>query len=192
MPKLLLISFFLFTIPAAAAAAGVASNDLLITRPGEKSAIIRYYVHGASGGPSQGIYEVAKASVTDSSPTQFGQLSVLDCTITADYDENSTELGHVQGMMMSADRRERAMAMVVNVVFTAGPYNGSSLSVLGRNPLEITTGRVLPIAGGSGTFLMARGYVLENTYSFDPVENSFVMNNTAYVYYGDYTSVRGS
>lgn len=53
--------------------------------------------------------------------------------------------------------------MSVNFVFTSGKHNGSSLTVLGRNPV-VHSVRELPIIGGTGVFRLARGFALAKTY----------------------------
>ncbi|XP_051146278.1 dirigent protein 21-like [Andrographis paniculata] len=181
MAKLLFISFLLLTIFLSAASFD--PKNSIPRRKAKPAAIIHYYAHAAVGGPSPNVYEVARASVTEGSPTQFGQVSVMDSKLTVGPDKDSPELGRVQGMLVWPDMQETALMSIVSVVFTAGLYNGSTLSAFGRNPVRITTGREVPIVGGSGFFQMAKGYVIENLYLFDPVENYFVMNNTAYVFF---------
>nr|POF08610.1 dirigent protein 22 [Quercus suber] len=57
--------------------------------------------------------------------------------------------------------------MVMNFAFLEGKYNGSALSILGRNPF-LNKVREMPIVGGSGVFRYARGYALAKTVSFTP------------------------
>ncbi|KAH1084375.1 hypothetical protein J1N35_024136 [Gossypium stocksii] len=47
--------------------------------------------------------------------------------------------------------------MAYNFAFIEGKYNGSNLSVLGRNPV-FSAVREMPVIGGSGVFRFARGY----------------------------------
>ncbi|KAH1084374.1 hypothetical protein J1N35_024135 [Gossypium stocksii] len=47
-----------------------------------------------------------------------------------------------------------------------GKYNGSNLSVLGRNPV-FSAVREMPVIGGSGVFRFARGYAEARTHTFD-------------------------
>ncbi|KAK6157717.1 hypothetical protein DH2020_011965 [Rehmannia glutinosa] len=148
----------------------------------EKVAKLHFYIQDALGGPNATLWEVARSEITSDSPTMFGQVSVLDDKITAEPDRNSEELGRAQGLITSADLRVSGLAMNMNVVFTSGPYNGSTLCILGRNPIG-STNRELPIVGGSGVFRMARGFSISNTYSYDPVENYGVLEYTVYVFY---------
>ncbi|WMV51597.1 hypothetical protein MTR67_044982 [Solanum verrucosum] len=53
--------------------------------------------------------------------------------------------------------------MTLNLVFTSDEYNGSTLSVLGRNPAF----REMPIVGGSGVFRLAQGSATAKMYWID-------------------------
>ncbi|KAL3623802.1 hypothetical protein CASFOL_032618 [Castilleja foliolosa] len=74
-------------------------------------------------------------------------------------------IGRAQGFYAEADQKTIGLLMVVNYVFTAGIYNGSSLSMLGRNPV-LQTVRELPILGGTGKFRFAQGFALASTKWF--------------------------
>ena len=56
--------------------------------------------------------------------------------------------------------------MVLNLVSTKGKYNGSTLSMLGRDAILFTV-REMPIVGGSGFFRFARGYTQARTCMLD-------------------------
>ncbi|KAK4411081.1 Dirigent protein 19 [Sesamum angolense] len=58
------------------------------------------------------------------------------------------------------------MLMGAAFVFTEGKYNGSTVVVLGRNPIGEQY-RELPIIGGTGVFRLARGVVTLQTYFFN-------------------------
>ena len=45
-------------------------------------------------------------------------------------------------------------------------YNGSTFSVVGRNP-AMKEVREIPVVGGSGLFRLARGYCFVRTHSMD-------------------------
>ncbi|KAL8486191.1 hypothetical protein ACS0TY_023041 [Phlomoides rotata] len=64
--------------------------------------------------------------------------------------------------------------MNLNFVFTGGEYNGSSLCILGRNPID-SKNRELSVVGGTSVFRMESGFSISNTYSYDPVENYGVL-----------------
>ncbi|KAG8368128.1 hypothetical protein BUALT_Bualt15G0012900 [Buddleja alternifolia] len=105
---------------------------------------------------------------------------VLDDVVTAKPDPNSKVLGRAQGVITSADLEVAALTMNLNIVFTAGKYNGSTVTILGRNPI-MSVDRELPVVGGTGAFRMARGYAVSNTYSYDVAANYGVLEYTVYV-----------
>lgn len=150
---------------------------------------LHFYVQDVLGGQNPTVYEVARASITANSPTTFGQVRVLDDLVTAEPDINSTVVGRIQGLITSGDLETSALAMNLNFYFTSGEYNGSTISILGRNPL-MNKERELPVVGGTGGFRFARGYAITSTYSYDAESNYGVLEYTLYVsHYGD-SSVR--
>ncbi|KAL8490905.1 hypothetical protein ACS0TY_022781 [Phlomoides rotata] len=81
---------------------------------------------------------------------------------------------------MFAGLDESVLAMNLNFVFTGGEYNGSSLCILGRNPID-SKNRELPVVGGTSVFRMESEFSISNTYSYDPVENYGVLEYIVYV-----------
>ncbi|XP_074562824.1 dirigent protein 2-like [Curcuma longa] len=88
----------------------------------------------------------------------FGNLGVFDDIILAGLDPNSPVIGRLQGSTANTDLTGHSLTTIINLVFTAGEYNGSSLMVLGRNQVGGLSDR--SITGGTGQFRLARGYVL--------------------------------
>lgn len=70
--------------------------------------------------------------------------------------------------------------MAMNFAFTEGKYNGSSITVMGRNPV-FSKVREMPIVGGSGLFRFARGYVQAKTQRFDPTNGDATVEYNVYV-----------
>ncbi|CAA2940350.1 Hypothetical predicted protein [Olea europaea subsp. europaea] len=151
-----------------------------ICRGKEKLTKLQFYVQDALGGPNATVWQVAEAAITANSRTAFGQVRVLDDLITVGPNRSSEALGRAQGLITSADLTVSGIAMNMNFYFTAGKYNGSTLCILGRNPID-ENDRELPVVGGTGDFRMARGYSISNTYSYDPVANYGVLEYTVYV-----------
>ncbi len=82
----------------------------------------------------------------------------------------------------SASQTELGLLMVLNFAFMEGKYNGSSLSVLGRNVI-LSAVRELPIVGGSGLFRFARGYAHARTHTLDIETGDAVVEYNVYVFH---------
>ncbi|XP_007206300.2 dirigent protein 19 [Prunus persica] len=81
--------------------------------------------------------------------------------------ELSSELvARAQGFYASAAQKELSKLMVQNFAFVQGQFNGSTISLLGRNSI-FNKVRELPVVGGSGAFRFARGYAEATTHTFD-------------------------
>lgn len=114
--------------------------------------------------PNTTTYDVAQASITATSKTGFGKVRVIDDLVTAGPEGDSEALGRLQGLLTRADLNTLAIAVNLNLYFSAGPYAGSTLSILGRNEIGLAE-RELVVAGGTGVFRFARGYAIQKTNS---------------------------
>ncbi|KAK6143390.1 hypothetical protein DH2020_023738 [Rehmannia glutinosa] len=132
----------------------------------ERLTKLRFYVQDLVGGENPTVWKVAQSNLTDVLPSAFGLLSVLDNLVTSGPEIDSKEVGRIQGVIGLSDFHEKALVMLLNLVFTEGEYKGSTLSILGRNPLDDEI-REVPIVGGTGVFRMARGYAITTTYAVD-------------------------
>ena len=65
---------------------------------------------------------------------------------------------------MASQQDEFSLLMTLAYEFVSGPYNGSSFSIVARNPV-MNEVREMPIVGGTGVFRLSRGYCLARTYS---------------------------
>lgn len=98
----------------------------------------------------------------------LGSTNMIDDALTEGPDRSSRIIGRAQGMYSLGAPNALALLMVVVFEFTRGKYNGSSISLLGRNH-AIDDVREMPIVGGSGLFRLARGCAnLAHTFSLDP------------------------
>lgn len=87
---------------------------------------------------------------------------MIDNRLTTGVSVNSTLVGQAQGMYAGAGQHDASALMVMNFAFKTGKYNGSTISILGRNAV-MTKVREMPVIGGSGLFRFARGYVEART-----------------------------
>ncbi|KAG5053981.1 hypothetical protein JHK85_006491 [Glycine max] len=93
--------------------------------------------------------------------TSFGLVRILDNPLTLGPELSSKQVGRAEGLYASASRTELSLLMVMNFALTAGKYNGSTITIMGRNRPLMTKVREMPVIGGSGIFRVARGYALD-------------------------------
>ncbi|XP_073309158.1 dirigent protein 21-like [Primulina huaijiensis] len=183
---ILMLSSLMISIPNSVARKRRPDDDLewfrSLIHQKEKVAKLHFFIQDILAGPNQTVYELARSSISSSSPTSFGQVSVVDDLLTVRPERDSEELGRVQGLITSSDLEIPALTMNLNFVFTSGQYNGSTLSISGRNQIMNAT-RELPVVGGTGVFRMARGFAITSTYSVDPTPLYGVLEYTIYVAY---------
>ncbi|TMW90774.1 hypothetical protein EJD97_015285 [Solanum chilense] len=125
----------------------------------QKVTKFHFYFHDITSGKNPTAVPIIKSK----SPTFFGYVAMIDDPLTVGPEVNSTIVGRAQGIYGGAGQKEAALLMTLNFVFTTGKYNGSTLSVLGRNP-AFHKYREMPIVGGSGVFRLAQGIATAKTY----------------------------
>ncbi|XAR63511.1 hypothetical protein NMG60_11023469 [Bertholletia excelsa] len=112
--------------------------------------------------------------------TGFGTTFMIDDELTEGQERGSKLVGRAQGLYAVASQGTPSLLMVVNYEFLEGKHNGSSVSVLGRNPVFDDV-REMPIVGGTGLFRFARGYALAHTVWFDPGTGDATVEYNVYV-----------
>ncbi|KAM0064783.1 putative dirigent protein [Helianthus debilis subsp. tardiflorus] len=142
----------------------------------EKTTRFHFFFHDIHSGKSPSAIKIA--GTPDSS--LFGDTFMMDNTLTEHQEGTSKVVGKAQGMYAFAAKNEPALLMVLNLEFTQGEFNGSSLSVLGRNPVTDDV-REMPIVGGSGRFRYASGYALAHTVWFEPKTGDAIVEYNVYV-----------
>lgn len=140
----------------------------------EKLSHLHFYFHDIVSGRNPTAVQVASAITTKKSHTSFGAVMMADDPLTAAPKWKSMLVGKAQGIYAFAARGEVGLLMVMNFAFMEGKYNGSSLSLLGRNTV-FSAVREMPIVGGSGVFRFARGYAQAKTHSFNPKSGDAVV-----------------
>ncbi|KAL8225749.1 hypothetical protein R6Q57_018306 [Mikania cordata] len=146
---------------------------------------IQFYMHDVVGGPNPSAVRVAGQSMNSTSLAMFGfgSIYVMDNSLTATPDANSTLIGRAQGLYaISSQENELSLLMTLTYNFVSGIYNGSSLSIMGRNPV-MNEVREMPVVGGTGVFRLARGFALAKTHSMDQVDAVIGYNVTIIPYY---------
>ncbi|XP_068642009.1 dirigent protein 1-like [Aristolochia californica] len=155
---LLLATTLLFSFAAAA--------DRLET----KVTKFQFYMHDILDGPNATVAQVVTGRPANSSssspiPISFGSVYVMDDPLTVSPDPKSEWIGQVQGVLVTTSLgNDFSLTTTATYSFMSGPYNGSSFTVLGRNPI-LKEVREVPIVGGTGIFRLSRGYLLARTLS---------------------------
>ncbi|KAH7664307.1 Dirigent protein [Dioscorea alata] len=101
--------------------------------------------------------------INASNTLPFGAVYVLDVPLTEGLEPNSKVVGQAQGLAVSVGQDKLMVVFMVDIGFTSGEFNGSSFSMLSRNPILETNHRELAIVGGRGKFRMARGFAEHRT-----------------------------
>lgn len=140
----------------------------------EKVTKLHFYFHDVVSGKNPTSVTVAKANSTTTSPTLFGLVSIIDNPLTVGPGPKSKVVGRAQGITGYTSSNELCLLMTLNFVFTGGAYNGSTLSVVGYNPISHEY-REMPVLGGSGVFRLARGVATAQTAKFSPRSGNAVV-----------------
>ncbi|KAL2923977.1 Dirigent protein 11 [Bienertia sinuspersici] len=141
---------------------------------------LQFYFHDYVAGPNPTAIRIAQAKTTDTSRSTFGALVMIDDPLTEGPDNSSKVIGQAQGMYGFADQQQFALIMTMNFVFNEGQYNGSTLSVIGRNPVMEDV-RELAIVGGSGVFRFASGYAQAHTITMMDPNGATIVEYNVYV-----------
>jgi len=107
--------------------------------------------------------------------TSFGLVGITDNALTVGSDPNSKVVGRIEGLYAGTSQTEFNLLVVVNFALTEGKYNGSTITVLGRNRLSLKV-RELPVIGGSGVFKFATGYAEVSTLYLDANRSTIEYN----------------
>ncbi|CAD5189522.1 unnamed protein product [Musa acuminata subsp. burmannicoides] len=129
---------------------------------GEKFTHVHFYFHETRSGPNTTVANYKNLTSTPS----FAYIGVFDNYLREGTDPSSTLLGRAQGVGVFAMPEGRSgLLTATEFVFTAGKYNGSTLTMMGMYAAAGEVDR--SIIGGSGRFRMARGYSLSKVISID-------------------------
>eukprot|EP01018_Ginkgo_biloba_P021157 Gb_01814 [translate_table: standard] len=142
---------------------------------------LQFYFHDKVTGSNVTAVEVASAPISKSSPTGFSSVAVIDDLLTEGPEQTSKEVGRAQGIYVSSCIRDLHLLMAMTVVFESGQFNGSTLSIAGKNAV-LDDVRELPIVGGTGQFRLARGFALLHTHSLS-APNAVVFYNVTVIHY---------
>ncbi|KAM1802752.1 hypothetical protein TB2_028331 [Malus domestica] len=144
----------------------------------EKFSHFKMYWHDIVGGPNPSSVPVVNPPTNSS--TAFGLITMIDNPLTEGPELTSKLLGKSQGFYSSASQKELGLLMAMNFHFIQGKYNGSTITILGRNQV-FNKVREMPVVGGSGLFRFARGYAEARTHTFTPATGDATVEYNIYV-----------
>ncbi|XP_062076745.1 dirigent protein 22-like [Humulus lupulus] len=145
----------------------------------EKLSHFRFYWHDIYSGKNPTAVMIIQPPA-NKSKNGFGIVSMIDNPLTEGPELSSKLLGKAQGFYGLASQEDIAMLMAMNFHIVQGKYNGSTLTILGRNQVFDKV-REMPVTGGSGLFRFARGYAHASTHTFDPSTGDAVVEYNVYV-----------
>ncbi|MDG2866087.1 dirigent protein, partial [Vibrio parahaemolyticus] len=125
--------------------------------PLQKLSNLHFYYHDIRDNENPTIVQIV--DTPKNVPNGFGSTFVMDDAMTEGPELSSKHVGRAQGLFGLASLEDRGMVMLINLAFSEGEYAGSTLSMLGRNPVQDTV-REMPIVGGTGVFRFAKGYAI--------------------------------
>ncbi|XP_004514253.3 dirigent protein 22-like [Cicer arietinum] len=148
----------------------------------EQLSHFRFYWHDILSGKNPTSIAVVPPTSKLNSTSAFGLVDMFDNPLTLGPELSSKVVGKSQGFYASASQDEVGLFMAMNFAFIERQYNGSTISILGRNCVFHKV-REMPIIGGSGIFRFARGYVEAKTHWFDLKSGDAVVEYNVYVFH---------
>lgn len=147
----------------------------------EQLSHLRLYWHDVLSGDNPTSIEIIPP-ISNKFQSGFGYIRMIDNALTEEQNRSSKLLGRAQGFYASASQDKVALLMAMNFVFTSGKYNGSTISMFGRNPWMENL-RELSVIGGSGLFRFARGYAKLHTVELDIAKGNAVVEYNIYLFH---------
>ncbi|KAK6163735.1 hypothetical protein DH2020_000599 [Rehmannia glutinosa] len=144
----------------------------------EKLSHFRVYWHDILDGTTPTSVQVVKP--LPNMTNGFGQVNMIDNLLILGPELSSKVVGKAQGFYASTSQQELSLLMAMNFIFTEGEYNGSTITILGKNAI-LNEVREMPVVGGSGLFRFARGYVEARTQMFDAKSGDATVEYNVYV-----------
>lgn len=143
---------------------------------------LQFYFHDIVSGRNPTAVRIAEGAQTNTSPTIFGSLVMIDDALTVGPDPSSKVVGRARGLYGSAGQTDFGLIMALSYVFTDGIYDGSSFSLLSINRVMQPV-REMAVVGGTGLFRLCRGYALARTNWFNAAGDAIVGYNVTLVTY---------
>ncbi|KAE9610836.1 hypothetical protein Lal_00030068 [Lupinus albus] len=157
-------------------------NLLGLNKKKEKLSHFKFYWHDIISGQNPTSVRVVSPPLNLNTTTLFGLVNMIDNPLTLGPELSSKVVGKAQGFYASASQSEVGLLMAQNFAFIEGKYNGSTITILGRNTV-FNKVREMPVIGGSGLFRFARGYAEATTHWLDYKSGDATVEYNVYVFH---------
>ncbi|KAL5134966.1 Dirigent protein 2 [Glycine soja] len=147
----------------------------------EKFTHLHFFFHDVVSGPKPSMVFIAEPNGKAKDALPFGTVVAMDDPLTVGPEQDSKLVGKAQGIYTSISQEEMGLMMVMTMAFTNGDFNGSTISVLGRNMIMSEPVREMAIVGGTGAFRFARGYAQARFYSVDFTKGDAIVEYDVFV-----------
>ncbi|KAH0453609.1 hypothetical protein IEQ34_017933 [Dendrobium chrysotoxum] len=175
-------SFFLLSLLLATPSSN-SSPTFPIPINNDQLSHLQFYIHDKISSPNATAIKVAadpSGSRASTTGLHFGSVYVIDDPLTEGPDKNSKPLGRARGFYSVSSTDGSDLYFTVQIIFTDGVYTGSSVAVMGRDPITEKV-RELPVVGGTGVFRLARGFAVMKTHAFDTATGDAILFVEAYI-----------
>lgn len=173
--------FLIFLVLSVASATPLHADN--VTRSSPSTTHLHFYQHDTLSGPNPTAIPVAQGPTRYNGPTGllgFGTIFVIDDVLTEGPNLTTNAIGRAQGFYSMSGLSGTELLLSMNILLTGGEFNGSVVTVFGRDSI-LESVRELPVIGGSGKFRMARGYSLIKTHFANLSTGDVVLEIDLYV-----------
>ncbi|KAL1554575.1 dirigent protein 21-like [Salvia divinorum] len=123
---ILLLSLLAVSLPTKSQEFATKLSEREMGRSAERLTHLHFYLHNVLRGDATSVV-VAQSVTTNTYRYRFGQVVVIDDSLTVGQNLSSRVVGRAQGMYASADVSIAGFLIEFNYFFTKGGFNGSIL-----------------------------------------------------------------
>ncbi|KAJ8770839.1 hypothetical protein K2173_021754 [Erythroxylum novogranatense] len=146
----------------------------------QKLTHFHFFIHHTYSGSNPSVIQIVPTPPTNISAYTFGSMSMVDDPLTEGPNLSSKLIGKAQGFDGSSAQEETSLIVAINIVFTEEKYNGSTITLLGREQLSSKV-REFPVIGGSKIFRFAQGYAQTRSYFINSTSGDAIAECDIYV-----------
>ncbi|KAK7390290.1 hypothetical protein VNO78_25592 [Psophocarpus tetragonolobus] len=142
----------------------------------------RFYWHDILSGTNYTAATIVPALPKYNTTSSFGMVNIIDNPLTVGPNLTSKTVGRAEGFYALTSQSQATLLMVMNFALSEGKYNGSTITIVGRN-VAYNEFKEMPVVGGSGVFKFATGYADARTQFFDPETGDATTEYNVYVFH---------